>query len=82
MVAKTTTIRIDDAVLGRVNSLAKSMSRSRNWVIQQAVDRYLDYEEWFVDQVEQGIEEVKRGKTIPHDEVMAELRKKVAKGQR
>lgn len=81
MAAKTTTIRIDDTVLGRVDSLAKSMSRSRNWVIQQAVDRYLDYEEWFVHQVEQGLEEVKRGKTLSHDEVMAEIRKKVAKGQ-
>ena len=80
MAAKTTTIRIDDTVLGRVDSLAKSMSRSRNWVIQQAVDRYLDYEEWFVHQVEQGLEEVKRGKTLSHDEVMAEIRKKVAKG--
>lgn len=81
MAAKTTTIRIDDTVLGRVDSLAKSMSRSRNWVIQQAVDRYLDYEEWFVHQVEQGLDEVKRGKTLSHDEVMAEIRKKVAKGQ-
>jgi len=81
MAAKTTTIRIDDTVLGRVDSLAKSMSRSRNWVIQQAVDRYLDYEEWFVHQVEQGLEEVKRGETLSHDEVMAEIRKKVAKGQ-
>lgn len=80
MAAKTTTIRIDDTVLGRVDSLAKSMSRSRNWVIQQAVDRYLDYEEWFVHQVEQGLEEVKRGETLSHDEVMAEIRKKVAKG--
>ena len=82
MAAKTTTIRIDDTVLGRVDGLAKSMSRSRNWVIQQAVDRYLDYEEWFVDQVEQGLEEVKRGKTVPHDEVIAEIRKKIAKKQR
>ena len=81
MAAKTTTIRIDDTVLGRVDSLAKSMSRSRNWVIQQAVDRYLDDEEWFVDQVEQGLEEVKRGKMLSHAEVMAEIRKKVAKGQ-
>lgn len=82
MAVKTTTIRIDDSVLGRVDSIAKAMSRSRNWVIQQAVDRYLDYEEWFVQQVTQGLEEVKRGKTIPHDQVMAEIRKKIAKAQR
>ena len=82
MGAKTTTIRIDDTVLGRVDGLAKSINRSRNWVIQQAVERYLDYEEWFVDQVEQGLDEVKRDKTIAHEEIMAEMRNKVAKKRR
>ena len=38
---KTTTIRIDDEMLGRVDGLAKALSRSRSWVINQAIDRYL-----------------------------------------
>ncbi|MCZ6576927.1 MAG: CopG family ribbon-helix-helix protein [Acidiferrobacterales bacterium] len=42
---QTTAIRIDDSVLARAARIAKALSRSRNWVIQQAVDRYLDYEE-------------------------------------
>ena len=69
-------------MLGRADRIAKALSRSRNWVIQQAVDRYLNYEEWFVQQVTAGLEDVKRGKTIPHDDVMAEIREKIAKAQR
>ena len=51
---KTTTIRMDSRTLKRVDGIANAMSRSQAWVINQAVERYLDYEEWFVDAVKQG----------------------------
>jgi len=37
----------------------RAMSRSRAWVINHAVERYLDYEEWFIDAVKQGLKEAK-----------------------
>ena len=50
---KTTTVRMEGRTLKRVDGLAHAMSRSRAWVINQAVERYLDYEEWFVGEVKQ-----------------------------
>ncbi|MGA8569886.1 MAG: ribbon-helix-helix domain-containing protein [Candidatus Binataceae bacterium] len=41
---KTTTIRMHGATLKRVDGVARAMSRSRAWVINQAVERYIDYE--------------------------------------
>ncbi len=41
---KATTIRMEDAVLERVDSLAKALNRSRTWVVNQAVQRFLGYE--------------------------------------
>jgi predicted transcriptional regulator len=72
---KTTTVRIDDDMLGRVDGLAKALSRSRSWVINQAIDRFLDYEEWFAKEVKDGLEEVERGEIATHDEVVASFRK-------
>lgn len=66
---RATTIRMEDAVLDRVDSMAKSVNRSRTWVINQAVERFLSYEEWFVQEVESGINEVTKGEIASHKEV-------------
>ena len=76
---KVTTVRFDEDVLSRLDGLARETKRSRNWLIQEAVGRYLDYEVWFVDQVRVGLEDVEEGRTVPHDQVMAEVREKIAK---
>ena len=74
MSTKTASIRVDDETLDRLDRLAKSMDRSRSWIIGQAIERYLDHEEWFLDQVEQGIAEADRGELIPHETVMRGVR--------
>jgi predicted transcriptional regulator len=71
---KTTTVRVDDNTLERVDGLAKVLSRSRSWVINQAIDRFLEYEEWFVQEVQDGMAEVERGEFATHEEVVAKFR--------
>lgn len=66
---KATTVRMDDQLLQRVDGIAKSQSRSRSWVISQALERYVDYEEWFKLEVSEGLAEVKRGEIATDDEV-------------
>ena len=72
---KATTIRIDDEMLGRDDGLAKTLSRSRSWVINQAIDRFLDYEEWFIKEVKDGLAEVERGEIATYEEIIAKFRK-------
>ena len=72
---KATTIRIDDDILGRVDGLANMLSRTRSWVINQAIERFLDYEEWFVQEVNDGLKELERGDIATDDEVAARLGK-------
>jgi predicted transcriptional regulator len=73
---KTTTIRMDTRTLKRVDGLARMMSRSRSWIIKQAIDRYLDYEEWFVREVNQGLREVEAGDVIDHESVVRKWERK------
>jgi predicted transcriptional regulator len=72
---KTTTVRLDDKMLDRVDGLAKVLSRSRSWVINSAIDRFLEYEEWFVLEVKDGLAEVEKGEVANHEEVIARFRK-------
>jgi predicted transcriptional regulator len=77
---RTTTIRMDSRTLRRVDGIARTMSRSRAWVINQAVERYLDYEEWFAGEMKEGLREAEAGKVVAH-EIVARTwgRKRAAK---
>jgi len=67
---KTTTVRMQGRTLKRVDGLAHAMSRSRAWVINQAVERYLDYEEWFVAEVKQALKQAEAGQLVEHETVV------------
>lgn len=82
MSAKTTSIRLEEKTLRRLDRLAQAMDRPRSWVLEQAIEHYLDYEEWFVREVERGITEADRGHLVSHEEVMSDLRKRARKAAR
>ena len=75
---KTTTVRMEGRILKRVDGLANAMSRSRAWVINQAVERFLDYEEWFVAEVKQALKEAERGRVVEHGTVSKRWERKRA----
>jgi len=66
------------ATLKRVDGVARAMSRSRAWVINQAVERYIDYEEWFVAEVKEALKEVRAGAVVEHEAVMRQWERKRA----
>lgn len=46
-------------------------------VIQEAVDRLLDHDRWFVQEVEKGQSEAAKGELIEQDEVVARIEKRL-----
>ncbi len=68
----TATVRIDSRTLKRLGGLARKRSRSRASVITEAVERYLEYEEWFASEVRKGLKEAERGKLVDHEVVVRE----------
>lgn len=72
---KMTTVRVDDHLLDRVDGIAKSQSRPRSWIINQALERFVDYEEWFELEVKAGLTEVERGDVALDTEVKSAFNK-------
>lgn len=72
---KSTAINIDDQILERVDSLAESMNQPRSWVINQAIERFIEYEEWVIREVKAGIKEVEQGDIATEEEVVDAFRK-------
>ena len=61
--------------MGRVDHLAGELGRSGPWDIKQAIERFLEYEEWFVQEVKDGLKEVERGEIATDDEVADRFKK-------
>ncbi len=75
---KNTSVRIDEATRQRLDALATSLDRSRSWLINDALKRYLEQHEWMTEAIEIAVEEADQGGDfVPHDEVMAKLEAKI-----
>ena len=72
---KATTVRMDDHLINRVDGIAKSLSRSRSWIIKQALERFVDYEEWYIKEVESAMLEVDNGELSSDQEVSEAFKK-------
>ena len=53
----TTTFRTDAEKLQRIDALAKSLGRSRSWLLIKTVNDLLEYEECFAAEVQKGIQD-------------------------
>jgi len=61
---------MEDNLLLRVNGIAESLNRSRSWIINQAIERFVAYEEWYVQEVKSGLAELDKGEVATDREVV------------
>jgi len=66
---------MDDELLERVDGIAKTLNRPRSWVVTQALDRFLEYEEWYIQEVRDGLAEVQRTELATAEEVKTAFKK-------
>jgi predicted transcriptional regulator len=70
----TVTFHTSPATKARLDKLAKATERSKSFLTNAAVERYLADEEAFIIAVEQGLAEANAGKLIDHDKASKYLR--------
>lgn len=71
------TLRLPEETKAKLDRLAQATQRSKSWLAEEAIARYLDLEAWQVGEIEQAIEEADRGDFASPSE-LAELLKKHA----
>ena len=72
---KVTSVRLSDDLVARLDGLAAAMDRSRGWLIEQAIARYVDEEAWQVAAISEALSALRSGEETltPHAEVMERL---------
>ena len=58
----------------RLEELARATDRPRSWILEQALEAYLDTQAWQVAHIEKSLARLKAGEGVPHEKVEAWLR--------
>lgn len=73
MGSTTMTIRVSADLKEKLDRLAADTRRSRSFLAAEAVSTYVARELAIVEDVNQGLEDVRHGRTVSHEEAMSEL---------
>ncbi|MEA4848387.1 MAG: ribbon-helix-helix protein, CopG family [Clostridiaceae bacterium] len=63
------TIRTDEDTLARLDTVAKQMGRSRNWAINKAIEDFIEYNEWYIAKVQEGLAAAEEGHFASQEEI-------------
>lgn len=66
-------ITIRTAKVAEIDALAGAMDRSRNYIVNQAIEQYLEANTWQMERIRAGITATREGKAAPADEVFAKI---------
>jgi len=67
----STSFRVSKDKIERIDAIATSMGRSRNWLLNKALDDILDHQAWFVAEVQKGIAAADKGEFASPEKVTA-----------
>lgn len=67
------TIRAAKEMVSEIDAIAHALDRSRNYVINQALQQYLEANAWRFERIKEGIADARAGRVRPADEVHAEI---------
>jgi len=78
MPLKAISVRLDDKTLDRVGQMADALERPRAWLMAHAIKQYVEREEWFIQEIEKGIQDADDGRLVEHADVRAKWEAKRA----
>nr|CDL67025.1 unnamed protein product [uncultured bacterium] len=64
-----TTFRIEKDKIDKIDSLAATTKRSRNWILNEAVTNYISYNNYFLNEVEKGLQDANNKNFATPEEV-------------
>lgn len=63
------TVRLDDEKTRKLDALASKLDRPRSYLAAQAIDDFLEREEWQIAEIEAGLAEADRGEFASADDL-------------
>ncbi len=71
MEKQTISFRLESDKVSALDTLANSLDRDRSYLLGEAVQAYLDTQQWQLEQIRAGIAEADAGRVVDHRRVKA-----------
>ena len=65
----------------KLTHIARDRGTDAEAVAREAIERLVDYDDWFVCEVEKGLTQIERVETLSHEEVGTRLRERLTDKQ-
>ncbi len=72
---KTVSFRTDVRKVEALDALADAQDRDRSYLLNEAIDNYLDLQQYHIALIKEGIRDADAGDLIDHDEVIDFVKK-------
>lgn len=82
MTDTTITVRVSTELRDRLEAIAKETRRSKSFLSNEAIERYVESEEEFIESIRQAEKDIDEGRGIPHEEVMRMADEIIAEAER
>jgi predicted transcriptional regulator len=69
------TVRTDKKTVAKLDALAAQSERSRNYLVNQAIEEFLDVRHFQMQKIEESIAAANRGGLVAHAKVAADIRR-------
>jgi predicted transcriptional regulator len=74
-------VPLNPDVVAKLARLAAERGRDTEGLATEAIERFVDYDEWFINEVEKGLAQVERGEVLTHEKVGARIEKLLTEKQ-
>lgn len=64
-------VNLTPELQAKLDKVAAQQGRDAQSLVQEAVQRLVDHDQWFVREVEKGLAQIERGEVLEHEEVGA-----------
>lgn len=75
MAKQGVSLRIDEDKIEALDQLAKAQKRDRTFVINEAIETYLEINRWHIEHIEASLAQAERGEFTKESEVAKVLKK-------
>ena len=73
---RTISFRLDQQKVKALDELAEEADRDRSYLLNEAIDNYLELQKYHASLVQEGLKAVKEGRTMAADAVRERIRKR------
>ncbi|HTS70687.1 MAG TPA: CopG family transcriptional regulator [Terriglobia bacterium] len=74
---RTISFRLEPDKVAALDNLAKAQTRDRTFLLNEAVDAYLDVQRWQIEHIQEGLRQADAGMGRDHEEVHAKWRRRL-----